>query len=149
MQVGEVCNRDVVIIDRNDPISNAAKLMRHHHVGNVVVVEERGDERFPVGMLTDRDLVVEVLANEVAPESMLVADVMSFDLISVKEEESMLDAIKRMRDKGIRRMPVITAAGALAGIITMDDLLDLIAEQLADLVVLVGREQRRESDRQP
>ena len=83
MQVGEVCNRDVVIIDRNDPISNAAKLMRHHHVGNVVVVEERGDERFPVGMLTDRDLVVEVLDNEVAPASRLVAEVMNLDLISV------------------------------------------------------------------
>jgi CBS domain-containing protein len=74
---------------------------------------------------------------------------MSFDLITTREEESLLEAIKRMRDKGIRRMPVIAANNTLIGIITMDDLLDLIAEQLADLVVLIGREQRRETDRQP
>jgi CBS domain-containing protein len=149
MRVGEVCNRDVVIMDRNKPISEAARLMRHHHVGDVVVVEERSGQRYPVGILTDRDLVVEVLANEVAPESLLVGDVMSFDLITTREEESLLEAIKRMRDKGIRRMPVIAANNTLIGIITMDDLLDLIAEQLADLVVLIGREQRRETDRQP
>jgi CBS domain-containing protein len=149
MRVGEVCNRDVVISDRNDLISDAAKLMRHHHVGDVVVVEERDGKYFPVGILTDRDLVVEILANEVAPEKLLIGDVMSFDLIYAKEDESLMDAIKRMRDKGIRRMPVVTNDGALAGIITRDDLLDLLAEQLADLVAMVGRGQRRESDRHP
>ena len=149
MRVGEVCNRDVVISDRNDLISDAAKLMRHHHVGDVVVVEERDNKYFPVGILTDRDLVVEILANEVAPEALLVGDVMTFDLIVAKEDESLPEAIKRMRDKGIRRMPVVTNDGALAGIITMDDLLDLLAEQLADLVAMVGRGQRRESDRHP
>ncbi len=149
MRVGEVCNRDVVISDRNDLISDAAKLMRHHHVGDVVVVEERDNKYFPVGILTDRDLVVEILAKEVAPETLLVGDVMTFDLIVAKEDESLPEAIKRMRDKGIRRMPVVTNDGALAGIITMDDLLDLLAEQLADLVAMVGRGQRRESDRHP
>lgn len=149
MRVGEVCNRDVVIIDRNDPISDAAKLMRQYHVGDVVVAEKRNGRPFPVGILTDRDLVVEVLANEVPPDTLLVGDVMSFDLITAREEESLLDALKRMRDKGVRRLPVVLADGALAGILTMDTVLDLIAEQMADLVVLVGREQRRESDRQP
>jgi CBS domain-containing protein len=122
--------------------------MRHHHVGDVVVVEERGGRYFPIGILTDRDLVVEVLASDVTPETLLVGDVMSFELVSAKEDESVLDAIKRMRDKGVRRMPVVSADGALEGIITMDDLLDLIAEQLADLVAMVGRGKRRESDRQ-
>ena len=149
MRVGEACNRDVVISDRNDLISDAAKLMRHHHVGDVVVVEERDKKYFPVGILTDRDLVVEILANEIAPETLLVGDVMTFDLIVAKEDESLLEAIKRMRDKGIRRMPVVTNEGTLAGIITMDDLLDLLAEQLADLVAMVDRGQRRESDRLP
>jgi CBS domain-containing protein len=148
MLVGDVCNRDVVISDRNDLILDAAKLMRHHHVGDVVVVEERGGRYFPIGILTDRDLVVEVLASDVTPETLLVGDVMSFELVSAKEDESVLDAIKRMRDKGVRRMPVVSADGALKGIITMDDLLDLIAEQLADLVAMVGRGKRRESDRQ-
>ncbi|MGE4542604.1 MAG: CBS domain-containing protein [Pedobacter sp.] len=149
MQVGEACNRDVVISDRNDLISDAAKLMRHHHVGDVVVVEERDGNYFPVGILTDRDLVVEILANEVAPETLLVGDVMTYDLVVAKEDESLPEAIKRMRDKGIRRMPVVTNDGVLAGIITLDDLLDLMAEQLADLVAMVGRSQRRESDRHP
>lgn len=149
MRIGEVCCRDVVIIDRNDAISDAAKLMRQYHVGDVVVTEKRQGVPFPVGILTDRDLVVEVLANEVAPETLLVGDVMSYDLITAKEGESLQEGLKRMRDKGIRRLPVVLNDGSLAGILTMDNLLDLIAEQMADLVVLVGREQRRESDRQP
>lgn len=149
MKVGEICNRDVVIVDRNDPISDAAKLMRQHHVGTVVVVEKRGEQCFPIGILTDRDLVVEVLANDVSPGTLLVGDVMTFDLMTAEEEEDLLEVIKHMRDKGIRRMPVVSKGGMLIGIITMDDLLDLIAEQLADLVVLVGREQKREADRGP
>jgi predicted transcriptional regulator len=74
---------------------------------------------------------------------------MTFDLMTAEEEEDLLGVIKHMRDKGIRRMPVVSKGGMLIGIITMDDLLDLIAEQLADLVVLVGREQKREADRGP
>lgn len=149
MQIGEVCRRDVVIADRNAPIADAAKLMRQYHVGDVVITEKRDGRTYPVGILTDRDLVVEVLANEVSPETLLVGDVMSFDLITAREEEDLSQAIKRMRDKGIRRLPVIGDDGALTGILTMDNLLDQITEQLADLVVLVGREERRESDRQP
>jgi CBS domain-containing protein len=149
MKVGDVCNREVVIADRNTLLTDAARLMRKHHVGDVIVVEERGDQRYPVGVLTDRDLVVEVLANEVDPQNLLVGDVMSFDLITTRQDEDLSEALKHMRDKGIRRVPVVSERGALVGILTMDDMLDLLAEQLADLVILVGREHRRECNRQP
>jgi CBS domain-containing protein len=149
MKVGDVCNREVVIADRNTLLTDAARLMRKHHVGDVIGVEERGDQRYPVGVLTDRDLVVEVLANEVDPQNLLVGDVMSFDLITTRQDEDLSEALKHMRDKGIRRVPVVSERGALVGILTMDDMLDLIAEQLADLVILVGREHRRECNRQP
>jgi len=149
MRVGELCNREVVIADRSMSVPEGARLMRQHHVGDLVIIEEHGERCFPVGIVTDRDLVVEVLANNLAPETLSLGDIMTFDLITAREDDDPLDIIKRMRDKGIRRMPVVTESGCLVGILTMDDVLDLIAEQLADLVILVGREQRREVDRQP
>jgi len=147
MKVGEICNREVVVVDREAAILEAAQLMRRHHVGDVVVTEERGGIRVPVGILTDRDIVVELLAEQVPLEAVTVGDAMSSELLTVSEEEEVMDAIQRMRGRGVRRTPVVELSGALAGILAVDDLIDLIAEQLSDLVKLIGNEQQRESQR--
>lgn len=147
MKVGEICNREVVVIDREAAILEAAQLMRRRHVGDVVVTEERGGARVPVGILTDRDIVVELLAEQVPLEAVAVGDAMSSELLTVSEEEEVMDAIQRMRGRGVRRVPVVDHSGALAGILAVDDLIDLIAEQLSDLVKLIGNEQQRELQR--
>jgi len=147
MKVGEICNREVVVVDREAAILEAAQLMRRHHVGDVVVTEERGGIRVPVGILTDRDIVVELLAEQVPLEAVTVGDAMSSELLTVSEEEEVMDAIQRMRGRGVRRTPVVELSGALAGILAVDDLIDLIAEQLSDLVKLIGNEQQRERQR--
>ncbi|MEZ4601277.1 MAG: CBS domain-containing protein [Syntrophotaleaceae bacterium] len=147
MRVGEVCNREVVITDRNATLLETAKLMRQKHVGDVVVVDDRPEGRYPIGILTDRDIVVELIAEEVDVGLMLVGDCMSFDLVTARENDELFPTIKRMRDKGIRRLPVVDEAGLLIGILTVDDLIDLIAEQLTDLVRLMGHEQDRERTR--
>ena len=147
MTVGELCNRTVVVLDREASILEAARLMRRHHVGDVVVVDKRGKVPVPVGILTDRDIVVELVAEEVELARISVGDAMSFDLVTALENDELLATVQRMREHGIRRLPVLDDSGALAGILTLDDVLELIAEQLADLVRLVGNEEQREHKR--
>lgn len=140
MSVGEVCNRETVIIQRGASILETAKLMRSHHVGSIVVVEDESAPARPLGIITDRDLVVEVMAGNVDLERLTVEDVMQSDLITAAEGDSIWDTIDRMRTKGVRRIPVVDAQGMLAGILSMDDLLDFLVEELSNLVGLVKRE---------
>ena len=144
MSVGEICNRDVVVCGADDTIHEAVKLMRDYHVGNVIVTEERDQGAVPVGILTDRDIVIELFAEEVDSNSVTVADVMSRQLISVRENDDILATIELMRDKGVRRVPVVNQQGGLEGILAVDDLIELVAEQLTDLVRLFGRELKHE-----
>lgn len=144
MNAGEICNRDVVIINRDNTILEAAKLMREYHVGDVVVVEERQGVQSPVGILTDRDIVIEILGQDLEPAEVQVGDAMSFELLTATEEDEILETVKRMRSKGVRRIPVVNQRGSLEGIITVDDLVDLLAEQMADLAALITTEQRQE-----
>ena len=144
MSVGEICNREVVVTGPDTSIAAAARLMREHHVGDLVVVESAAERPGPVGIVTDRDLVVEVLAEEVAPESVTVRDVMSDTLLTARAQDGLWESLGRMRARGVRRMPVLDAQGVLAGIVSVDDLLDLLAGELTDLVKLVGRERERE-----
>lgn len=144
MSVGEVCNREVVIVGRDASILEVTRLMRRHHVGAVVVSEERDGERVPVGIMTDRDIVVELLAEEVDLAAVSVGDAMSFELLTAGEDADLLETLGRMREKGVRRVPVVNRRGALVGILAVDDVIDLIAEQLSELVRLIATEQQRE-----
>lgn len=101
----------------------------------------------PVGVLTDRDLVVSVLAGDRRDiDALKVGDVMTMGLVTAQEHESLLDALKKMRSFGVRRLPILNDAGGLEGILTFDDLIDLVAEELSDLTNLVAREQKRERE---
>lgn len=144
MFVGEICNRQVVICLPEDSIRQAAELMRNNHVGDVIVVEHKANMHFPVGILTDRDIVIEVLAEGVDATSITVKDVMSSELISVKEDDHVIETIEQMRDKGIRRVPVVNRDGGLEGILAVDDTIELVAELLSDLVKLFKHEFNRE-----
>jgi CBS domain-containing protein len=147
MPIGEICNRDVVIVKSGDTIQEAAKLMRQHHVGDVVVVEERGGVRVPVGIVTDRDLVVEILATELDPAVITVGDIMERELVTVKESTGIFEAIQYMRSKAVRRLPIVDESGALLGILSLDDLLELLSEELLGIAKLVKHQQRKEATR--
>lgn len=144
MPIGEVCNREVVVVQPDDTTLEAARLMRQHHVGDVVVVEDRGDVRAPVGIVTDRDLVVEIVAPELNQTAITVGDIMVPGLATVKENTGVFEAIQYMRTKGVRRLPVVDDNGGLVGILALDDLLELLAEELSALAKLVAREQKKE-----
>lgn len=145
MPVSDVCNREVVIVQPGDSVLETAILMRQHHVGDVVVVEERDGTRVPVGIVTDRDLVIEIMAKKLNPSAIKVSDIMFTELVTIKEDAGLYDAIGYMRSKGVRRLPVVTGNGALVGILTMDDLLELLAEELSALDKLVKHEQQKET----
>ena len=145
MAVGEICNREVVIAEKTFSVVDAALLMRKHHVGDLVVVEEKNGRKHPVGIVTDRDIVVEVVAAEVNPDALKVGDIMGPEVATVHEGEGLFEALRHMRDKGVRRMPVVDREGGLVGILTLDDLLSLLAEEMTELAKLVSHERQREA----
>ena len=144
MNAGELCNRDVITITRDASIIDAAKLMRDHHVGCLVVVENREGQTEPVGILTDRDIVIEVIAEECGIADVSVGDVMSYALLKVNEKETVFDTAQRMRARGVRRVPVIRDNGELAGILALDDILEMLSEELTLLARLTSREAEQE-----
>lgn len=149
MAIGEICNREVVVVTRETSVTEAAQLMRQHHVGDVVVVMEEGGRRTPVGILTDRDVVVEAVAAGLDPAALSVGEIMAPDLATVQEDTGVFEAIRYMRDRGVRRMPVVGKGGDLIGILALDDLIDLLAEELGALARLIARERNKEARLRP
>ena len=115
MRAGEFCNREVVVIEEEKSVTEAAVVMREYHVGDVVIVRANYGKQIPVGILTDRDIALEIVAKGTDPESVCVGDTMSFELTTVTEDDDLMHVIEVMRDKGIRRVPVIDADEALVG----------------------------------
>jgi len=149
MRAGDYCNREVVIVGEDSSITEAAAVMRKYHVGDVVICEAKYGKQYPVGILTDRDIALEIVAIGTDPESVRVGDAMSYDLTTVGEDDDLMHVIEVMRDKGIRRIPVVDPDGALVGILTVDDIVDLLSEVLVDLAHLLDRQRRREARLRP
>ena len=146
MRTGQVCNRTVVVVAKDTTLADAAKLMREHHVGSLVVAQNTYGRK-PVGIVTDRDMVVEVMAADLDYRTLTVGEIMGDKLVVARESDDTLDTLKLMRARGVRRLPVVTEKGDLAGIVTIDDLLEIVAEELEDVVHAIGNEQTRESKR--
>ena len=144
MTAGEYCNRELVIVSKSEPVRAAIDLMRSRHVGDVIVVDRQGEQLLPVGILTDRDIVVEILAEDVDLDAVTIGDVMSDQIFSIPENTSLMIAVKYMHERGVRRMPVVDRNGSVVGVITVDDVLELVAELLHDLAALLQTEQARE-----
>jgi CBS domain-containing protein len=143
--IASVCNRAVAFTTRDNTVAVAAKLMRHGHVGSLVVVEKmNGGKRIPVGIVTDRDIIVEVIATGLDPAVITVGDIMSQDLVVGRESDTVLETLEIMRFKGVRRLPTVDRDGQLVGIVTVDDLLEILAEELNELARIVAREQSHE-----
>jgi len=134
MKVREFFSPEVVVAEPGASLREAALLMRNAHVGALVVVETKNGVRRPVGILTDRDIVVAVIAVPGArPEGIHVGDAMSTGLALAREDEGVYEAVRRMSEHGVRRLPVIGADGALKGIVTLDDVMRVLGTELAQL----------------
>jgi CBS domain-containing protein len=144
MRIGEICTRSVVTCRRDSSASELAKLMRERHVGDVVVVDVRDGLPTPVGLITDRDLVVQVVAMGIDPASMRAEDLMAKDLATAFESELVYDAIWHMRGKSIRRLPIVDVHNHLLGILTADDVTRFLAQELSDMSRIAPMQIERE-----
>jgi CBS domain-containing protein len=145
MPISEFCHRDVVCATRETTVTEAASLMRKHHIGDVIIVERRDGKPIPVGIVTDRDIVIEVVAAGIDPSLLKLGDLRLAPLLTVEEGASYAQTVSRMSVEGVRRMPVVGADGVLAGIVTLDDMLWQLAAPLAALAGLSGRGRQLES----
>jgi len=144
MRIGEICTREVVHCERDASVVEIAELMRNHHVGDVIVAEPHQGKLVPVGIVTDRDLVVQVLAQGVGLDAFTAQDLMSDELVTATETEAVYDAIWHMRSKGIRRLPVVDERKFLVGVLTADDVTEFLAEELAQVARIVPHQVKLE-----
>jgi len=143
MNVGEVCQRSVVTVRPLEELLSAARVMRNKHVGYLIAVEPGVAEGSftPVGVLTDRDMVVSVMAREADPHSLTVGDVMTRDLVVAREDDHLGAALAQMRRIGVRRLPVVGERGELVGVLSLDDVIDSLATQLREVAGSIRSEQ--------
>lgn len=149
MTIGEICNREVIVIQRDKTVLEAAKLMRQYHIGAIIVIDKSEGRLVPVGMITDRDIVIEIVATELDEAVITVGDIMVPDIFTIQESTTSHEAIEFMRRKTVRRLPIVDKTGELVGIFTLDDALQLVSEELLDLAKLVRYEHKKEIRHRP
>lgn len=151
MKVGDICSRNVITVRETDELTAAAQLMRQKHIGYLVVIQPKLNESTvaPVGVITDRDIVVGVVARETDPRALKVGDVMTRQPVLVRDDSTVATALHHMREIGVRRVPVVDQAGRLVGVLSLDDVLDGLAEELMDVASSIRHELKVESALRP
>ncbi len=138
MFIRDYCNMNVICCEPDAPVAEVAALMRRHHVGDVVVIDsQQQEQRMPLGIVTDRDILVETIALDIEARLFTASDLMSSPLTTVQEDASLADALAIMRGKRVRRLPVVNRSGGLYGMVTSDDLLNVLAAELSMLAGLM------------
>jgi CBS domain-containing protein len=149
LAVGALCTRILMIVRPETPLVEAARCMRREHVGCVVAVEKKGHGEVPVGLLTDRDIVVSVVAAGIDPGELTMADTMTRDVTVVDEDDSLGAALATMRQHGIRRVPVVSKEGWLVGLLSFDDLVAALTLQTQALTETLVAGRQREGETHP
>ena len=144
MQIGHICSNNVVTCSSNTTVLEAAQLMRRNHVGTLIVIEEINGMMVPQGIVTDRDIVVVVLAEGLDPKSIKVIDIMKVELMTAVETEDVFETVERMRFKGVRRIPIVDKMGGLVGIVSVDDIWKFLSKEISELADVTTRQQTRE-----
>jgi len=145
MLVRDYANMNVICCDADAPVAEVAALMRRHHVGDVVVVASQQEGvRVPIGIITDRDILVETIALDIEAKLFTASDLMTTPVTTVQEDASLTEALGVMRGKQVRRLPVVNRAGQLFGIITVDDVLSVVASELSMIAGIVVEQPLRE-----
>ncbi len=147
LTAGEICTREVTIAFKQTSLVEAAQLMRQDHVGCLVVVDDENGSRCVRGLITDRDMVMAVIATGLDPEPLCVEDVMTERLVTARENDSLMDLMRSMRDHGVRRVPVVGLQDELMGLVTLDDVLKILAQELSLLAGSVDAGLKREKKR--
>ena len=146
MKAVDICRKPAVTVKAGTPLVEVARLMRTCHVGSVVVTGHNGGRK-PVGIVTDRDIVVEVLALGLDAATMTAGDIMSRSPVVSDANADVLWALKVMRDRGVRRLPVVDGKGELAGMLAFDDVVQHLGTSIGDLAQMIGTQRLAEATR--
>lgn len=144
MLLKEFCTTNVASCGPQTTVLQAANLMRQRHVGDLVVVDDPQDEGIPLGIVTDRDIVIEVLGKGLDPAKTMVASLMRTPVVIAHESEDTTQVIERMKTHGVRRLPVVAREGEVVGIITLDDLLKVFVADANGLLDIMAKGQSNE-----
>lgn len=139
MTIGTHCKHSVITASKNTSVFDAVKLMKKNNIGNIVIVDDRNGG-IPVGILTDRDVAIKIVADEVDPRTLTAGDAMSQDLLVLQEHQHIQEAIDMMCAKGVRRAPIVDKNNKIIGITTVDDLILLLANELGGVAKLIGKQ---------
>lgn len=144
MHIGHISSPLTITCHPDTTVLEAAQLMRRNHVGTLVIAEEVEGIRMPLGIVTDRDIVVIVIAEGLDPKSIKVIDIMTTELMTALDTEDMFETVERMRFKGVRRIPIVNRQGGLVGIVSVDDIWKCMAKEMTELADVTTRQQARE-----
>lgn len=144
MNVARIYTRSVVSVPRSSSLQRAAILMRQYHVGALLVTEDEPDGDRAIGIVTDRDLVVQAMAEGIGPEALTVDQVMTPEIAGVPEWADAHEAMVTMRELGVRRLAVTGEGGALTGILSLDDIIDALSVEMSSLAGVIRSERGRE-----
>lgn len=142
MPVVDLCSQNPIFIEKTANLLEAAQLMRKHHVGGVIVVDSI-DSKKPLGILTDRDIALSI-AEEAVPEKAKVEDFMSRNLITTSADKGIASIVDIMEGEGVRRLVVLDKAGKAYGLVSSDDILQLLAREIYGLGKLVQKQIQNE-----
>jgi CBS domain-containing protein len=133
MTIASICTHKVITVDRKIDIAAAASVMRDNHIGYLIVTDAWSGGSTPIGVITDRDIVVKVMAKDVDPHTLTVGDVMTPEPLTAADDDGISETLRRMRRLGVRRVPVVGPGGKLSGVLSIDDVVDHVVGQLSEV----------------
>lgn len=143
MKVRDLCTLNTQIIEKSETAQAAAQAMQEAKVGSLVVIDMLPNGDIPIGIITDRDIALKVAIHDVRPSMLLVEDFASDNLLIVRGKEDVYDVLGKMRQKSVRRVPVVDKNGFLIGIISIDDILDFMVGELKEMTDIMKHEPDR------
>jgi predicted transcriptional regulator len=149
MTIAAICRKQIITVDEQASLRQAATLMREYHVGALVVTSSAGGAPSAVGIITDRDLAIEVLARDLTTSDVKAGELASRRLAAVAVNAGIGEAVAAMQRAGVRRLLVTEDSGEVAGIVSSDDLLEAIAGELGTLAGALRVGIARESTERP
>lgn len=147
--IGAIMSRDPVVCGEEMRLQQVAELMRSSHVGSVVVVSGDGLGRRPIGVVTDRDIVVEVVATGLDAAAITAGDIVVRPAVTIHDSQTLTEAIQKMRSRGVRRLPVVDLHGDLVGVLSSDDVLQTVSHELSTLVRVAEHQPAQEARIRP
>jgi CBS domain-containing protein len=147
MQSPKWVSKKVVSVTKDSSIQEAAKLMRKNHIGDVVVVDAKSN--VPIGIITDRDIVMATVALNIPFEGLCVGDIMTEKVVTVNQDAGIHEVIKLMRTHGVKRIPVVGAKKALAGIVSRDNVMKFLGDEFSLIGDTYLKQRTKERERRP